>query len=139
ESRRQKPSAATQARPRACQRGTAGCVWPRLDVRKLRVHPMPAIARSAVLLACTFIAFTPPSEERIRQAIGDVSSLAPVLQRAFAPDASAFEPIPQAGPNDWLAVHPEPGQTFDQFEASLPNRPALATGRVRVAAATEQE
>jgi archaemetzincin len=28
---------------------------------------------------------------------------------------------PQAG--DWLAQHPEPGQTFDEYRASYPNRP----------------
>jgi archaemetzincin len=27
------------------------------------------------------------------------------------------------GPGDWLASHPEPGQTFDQYLASNPNRP----------------
>lgn len=34
-----------------------------------------------------------------------------------------FEPLPRPGPNDWLANHHEPGQTFDQFVASDPNRP----------------
>jgi archaemetzincin len=34
-----------------------------------------------------------------------------------------FEPLPKPGPNDWLANHPEPGQTFEEFVASRPNRP----------------
>jgi archaemetzincin len=44
------------------------------------------------------------------------------LQRAFEP-ADDFEPVPAPGPNDWLAVHPEPGQSFEQFVRSGPNRP----------------
>ena len=27
------------------------------------------------------------------------------------------------GPNDWLATHPEPGQTFDQYRRSHPSVP----------------
>jgi archaemetzincin len=41
-------------------------------------------------------------------------------------DAGAEQPdvpIPKPGPNDWLAVHPESWQTFDEFRASEPNRP----------------
>ena len=34
-----------------------------------------------------------------------------------------FEPLPKPGPNDWLANHAEPGQTFEQFVTSRPNRP----------------
>jgi archaemetzincin len=49
--------------------------------------------------------------------------LPPVLRGAFSPDAPEFDPIPTPGPHDWLAVHPESGQTFDEFKASHPNRP----------------
>ncbi|HYY14678.1 MAG TPA: archaemetzincin [Chthoniobacterales bacterium] len=69
------------------------------------------------------MAFTPPNEKTIRDAIGDLNGLPPLLQLAFAPDTEAFQPIPQPGRSDWLAVHPEPGQTFVQFKASRPNRP----------------
>ena len=34
-----------------------------------------------------------------------------------------FEKLPPPGPNDWLANHPERGQTFEQFVASRPNKP----------------
>lgn len=30
----------------------------------------------------------------------------------------------EARPNDWLASHPEPGQTFDQYRVTNPNRPS---------------
>jgi archaemetzincin len=31
--------------------------------------------------------------------------------------------VPVPGPKDWLAAHQEPGQTFQQFQRSHPNRP----------------
>lgn len=81
------------------------------------------LRRAILLLPSFLIAFTSPTQKTIRDAIGDLGGLTPLLQRAFTPNGYAFEPIPQPGPNDWLAVHPEPGQTFDQFKASRPNQP----------------
>src|SRR5437016_14138735 len=75
------------------------------------------------------MAFEPPGPDVRRAAVGELTGLPPVLGRAFSADASEFEPIPKPGPHDWLAVHPEPGQTFDEFKASDPNRP---TGPRRV-------
>src|SRR2546429_7522292 len=75
------------------------------------------------------MAFEPPGSDVRRAAVGELTGLPPVLGRAFSADASEFEPIPKPGPHDWLAVHPEPGQTFDEFKASDPNRP---TGSRRV-------
>ena len=69
------------------------------------------------------MAFTPPDEKTIRNAIGDLDGLPPVLQRAFTPDKNSFDPIPEPKPGDWLAVHNERGQTFEEFKASQPNRP----------------
>ena len=69
------------------------------------------------------MAFEPPSAELKRAAVGDLTALSPAQQRPFAPDAPEFEPIPKPSPHDWLAVHDEPGQTFDEFKASRPNRP----------------
>jgi archaemetzincin len=70
------------------------------------------------------MAFQPPDQEVKRAAVGDLTGLSPVLRHAFSADASEFEPIPKPGPHDWLAVHPEQGQTFDEFTASPPNRPS---------------
>ncbi len=84
---------------------------------------MWVIATVVVLLPSIAMAFTPPDEKTIRDAIGNLSGLPVVLQRAFAPDASSFDSIPKPEPNDWLAVHQEPGQTFDEFKASQPNQP----------------
>ena len=80
------------------------------------------IGAIAVLLPSVVMAFEPPSSETRRDAVGDLSGLPILLQRAFASDAASFDPIPKPGPNDWLAVHEEPGQTFDEFKMSQPNR-----------------
>lgn len=63
----------------------------------------------------------PPAEARVA-AIGELARHPPELRRAFD-HAHDFEPPPPPGPGDWLAEHPEPGQTFDQYVASAPNRP----------------
>lgn len=55
------------------------------------------------------------------RAIGDTRDLPPALQRAF--DPAGFARLPKPGPSDWLANHPEPGQTYDQFVAGHFNRP----------------
>jgi hypothetical protein len=85
---------------------------------------MRLIAIIAPLLTSLSIAFEPPTPEVRRAAVGDLSALPAVLQKAFAPDDAAFESIPAARPNDWLAVHEEPGQAFPEFTASKPNRPS---------------
>jgi archaemetzincin len=63
-----------------------------------------------------------PVEPRVA-AIGDTSKLAPELQRAFAVGEGFFEPPLTPGEDDWLAAHPEPGQTYTQYVADDPNRP----------------
>ena len=66
--------------------------------------------------------FEPPGLQQRLEAIGPTNELSATLQRAFAPGDS-FEPVPVPGPSDWLAVHREPGQTFEQFWRSCPNQP----------------
>ncbi len=55
-------------------------------------------------------------------AIGDTASLAPDLRRAF--DPMSFEPIPEPGPVDWLAKHPEKPQSFDDYLFTPKNVPS---------------
>jgi archaemetzincin len=84
-----------------------------------------AIIISLLLLAT--MNFKPSSPEMRRAGVGDLSSLPPLLKRAFAPDSPDFQPIANPGPRDWLAVHhDEPRQTFDDFLAQRPNRPTSA-------------
>src|SRR5437867_3638436 len=84
---------------------------------------MRTIAAITVLLSSIAMAFTPPDEKTRRDAIGDLSELSAVLQRALTPDINSFDPIPKPGPSDWLAVHEERGQTFGEFKAAQTNRP----------------
>src|SRR5437867_1534961 len=78
---------------------------------------MRGIAAAMVLLAM----FAPPDAEQRRLAIGYTHALPAALRCAL--DPAAFEPIRAPGPSDWLANHPEKGQTFDDFVRSQPNRP----------------
>jgi archaemetzincin len=66
--------------------------------------------------------FEPPGPQERLEAIGPTKGLPALLQQAFTPDDS-FQPVPVPGPSDWLAVHREPGQTFEQFQRSHSNRP----------------
>jgi len=78
---------------------------------------------TVIFLLLVTMAFKPPSTEMRRAAVGDLGSLPPLLKRAFAPDSPDFQPIANPGPRDWLAVHQESGQTFDDFLALRSNRP----------------
>ncbi|MCX6550888.1 MAG: archaemetzincin [Acidobacteria bacterium] len=57
--------------------------------------------------------FVPPDRDARLRAMGATEDIPPQLRRAF--DFSDDEPAGQPGPQDWLALHPEPGQTFDDF------------------------
>ncbi len=65
---------------------------------------------------------TPSAADRLA-AIGPLAGLPEPVRRALDPQQD-FQPLPPPRPNDWLANHPEPGQTFEQFVDSRPNRPA---------------
>jgi archaemetzincin len=80
------------------------------------------ISAAGMLAVCLGMAFEPPGPQQRLEAIGPTNGLSVVLRRAFTPDDS-FEPVPVPGPSDWLAVHREPGQTFEQFRGSRPIRP----------------
>lgn len=43
-----------------------------------------------------------------------------------------YEPLPPPGPNDWLAVHHEPGQSYDRFVRSSPNTPTDERGVIHL-------
>ena len=68
------------------------------------------------------INFRAPTQAEIISAIGDVKGLPPSLQHALRPDTD-FEPLSPPKPGDWLAEHREPGQTFEAYAASKPDRP----------------
>lgn len=69
------------------------------------------------------LGFEPPAKVERERAIGDLHNLPLVLQRAFS-SGDEFLPISKPGPIDWLAIHNEPGQLFQEFVRSKPNKPA---------------
>ncbi|HUT22911.1 MAG TPA: archaemetzincin, partial [Sumerlaeia bacterium] len=71
----------------------------------------------------------PPDEETRRRAIGSLEGVPQVLRKALDPTHD-FEPIPAPRSGDWLAVHPESGQTFDEYARSRPNRPDAARNKI---------
>jgi archaemetzincin len=75
-----------------------------------KANPLPALAAK------------PASVPARVAAIGSTALLAPELQRAF--DATAFEPMPAPGPDDWLAQHAEKPQSFQEYlraDKNVPN------------------
>jgi archaemetzincin len=69
--------------------------------------------------------FKPPGTLEQRRALGPIEGVTPALRLALT-DASAFQAIAPPGPADWLASQNEPGQSFEKFVASKPNRPDAA-------------
>lgn len=66
--------------------------------------------------------FRPPTPAEILGAIGSTKTLPVALQRALNP-GSDFVPIPFPKRGDWLAEHPEAGQTFRDFVVDRRNKP----------------
>ena len=66
--------------------------------------------------------FKPPTASERLKAIGSTRELPENLRKALEPGED-FEPIPIPKASDWLAVHRETGQGFDEFVRSKPNRP----------------
>jgi archaemetzincin len=75
------------------------------------------------------MAFEPPGPEERLKAIGRTTGLPEAVRLALAPGTD-FEPIPAPKPGDWLAAHREPGQTFEEFVRSRPNRPDRTRNKI---------
>ncbi|UCD28685.1 MAG: hypothetical protein JSV03_16670 [Planctomycetota bacterium] len=75
------------------------------------------------------MSFEPPTTNQRLQAIGSTDGIPETLKRALIPDKH-FEPIPAPKAHDWLAVHPERGQTFDDFVKSKANRPGKKRSKI---------
>jgi archaemetzincin len=70
----------------------------------------------------------PGPEERIA-AIGNTQGLPKMLRKALAPGED-FAPIPSPESSDWLAVHKEEGQTFEEFQATRKNVPDRTRNKI---------
>lgn len=60
--------------------------------------------------------------EEVERAVGPLEHL-PATDRAAFRYTSHFSPIPAPGPEDWLSVNPERGQTVQDYIDSHPNEP----------------
>ncbi len=63
------------------------------------------------------------STAKASASLGDLSDLQPAVRRAFASHPEDFASLPEPGPNDWLAVHPEPPQSVGHYWVAEPNKP----------------
>ncbi|MBW1986029.1 MAG: hypothetical protein JRI50_02185 [Deltaproteobacteria bacterium] len=73
--------------------------------------------------------FTIPGPSDRLRAIGATQGLPQALAKALDP-GDDFEPLPWPGPSDWLAVHPEAGQTYEEFVQAHGNRPDPKRGKI---------
>jgi archaemetzincin len=83
---------------------------------------MSALPAAILWVSGMEMRFIPPTPAQQLAAIGPTGGLPEMLRRAVEPGAD-FQPMPAPGPSDWLANHREPGQTFEGFVSSRPNRP----------------
>jgi archaemetzincin len=82
-----------------------------------------------VFIPCLALDFRPPTPAESLGAIGSTRGLPKTLQWAFDP-GSDFDPIAVPRPGDWLAEHPEAGQSFDDFVKSRPAKPDRGRNKV---------
>jgi archaemetzincin len=80
----------------------------------------PTIIPLSALLVVAAVACDSKSTSK-RDDISSEPEASSALDRAF--DTEGFAPIPKPAAGDWLAEHPEPGQTFSQFTKQRPNVP----------------
>jgi archaemetzincin len=66
--------------------------------------------------------FNPPSAADRTAALGMLDQESVITRWLLTADGD-FAPMPVPGPGDWLASHPEPGQTFDAFARSAAIHP----------------
>jgi len=70
-----------------------------------------------------------PDKASKLRAVGPLTGLPRELKRALEAD-SDFDPIRDPGPGDWLTVHPEAGQTYEDFIGFAWNRPDRIRKRI---------
>lgn len=105
----------------SCARGCGSCL--------MKKQILFLLLLSSSFSVCLAMDFKPPGTAERLRAIGSTDGLSETLRLAFDPD-SDFAPIPAPGPGDWLAVHHEPGQGFDDFVSERLPRPDGARNRL---------
>ncbi len=92
-------------------------------------HAIFQILGLVALTTCMAMDFRLPTAAESLEAIGSTEGLPEALQGALDP-GHHFAPVPFPKHGDWLAVHPEPGQTFEDFVRSRPNKPDRQRNRI---------
>lgn len=87
------------------------------------------IILTLVFSVCFAMDFKPPGTAERLSAIGSTEGLPEALRLALDP-GSDFKHIPAPNPGDWLAEHPEPGQTFDAFVREGNRKPNRVRNRL---------
>ncbi len=82
-------------------------------------------------VASAGVLFQQRNEQDRLAAIGDTSSLSEAEQKAYV-ESGQFEQKIKPGAADWLANHPEPGQTYGQFINSRFNKPNKQKGAIYI-------
>jgi len=94
---------------------------------------MKRIIIAVVLFSAFHVAlamnFKPPTKTERVKAIGSTKGLSEIFRKALDPGRD-FKAIPVPKPGDWLAEHPESGQSFDEFVSSRPRRPGGRRARI---------
>jgi archaemetzincin len=81
------------------------------------------------LLATLAMNFKQPTASERLEAIGAIEGLPENLKKALEP-GDDFEPIPIPKPGDWLAMHEESGQSFEDFVRGRPNQPDKTRNKI---------
>ena len=99
----------------------------------LKRSPFKALASIVLFLFWVQIVMTerekPQGPHSPDRAVGTPEGLPGHLIRALESTAH-FDPLPPPNPGDWLAEHPELGQTFDQFLHAPHQRPDARRSRL---------
>jgi len=102
----------------------------------LALYIIPVLALGAVAVAVKMGAGGGSDAEHEQKVHSPAHESPPTATAAVPPPAWAldswgdFAPMPTPGPNDWLSVHPEAGQSFDQFVRSGANAPGGSRTRL---------
>lgn len=78
---------------------------------------------------CLAMDFAPPKPQEILRAIGSTDGVPVALKRALDP-GDDFVSLPVPKPGDWLDVHPEAGQSLEDFLRAKRNKPDAVRNKI---------
>lgn len=99
-----------------------------LDFRRLRLvtSGLAAAALAGAWTVWDAVRFKVPDAAALAAALGPLDA-EPEAVRALLNDAKGAAPLGKPSRGDWLAEHPEPGQTFGEYAAQYPRQRRAGT------------